>query len=182
MTLLFSGHIALLSIFKKSQTDERALAVAAYEKVISLTQDSREARSMRVRMALLCRSHLDKTFIAGAELTSAYLDQVAVAIARAQPKPEPPEVSCYQYVKTSKGDEVCVYLPEEFSGEAFSLGALYQRTEMDAMQVIGAMQGLADRLFIDQFKLTDTLTVLHFLREEVGLADPHTGSAGGHAG
>jgi hypothetical protein len=159
----------LLSLFKKLQTDERTLAAAAYEKVVSLTQDTREARSMRVRMALLCRNHLDKTFVAGAELTSAYLDQVALSIARGQTRPEPPEFSCFQYITTSKGEEVCAYLPEEFASEAFALGGLYQRMQMDAQQVIGAMQNLADRLFIEHIKLTATLPVLQFLREEIGM-------------
>ena len=31
------------------------------------------------------------------------------------------------------------------------------------------MQGLADRLFMEELKLTDTLPVLQFLREEIGL-------------
>ena len=167
----------MLSIFKKLQTDERTLAAAAYEKVASLTQDTRDARSARVRMALLCRNHLDKTFVSGAELTAAYLDQVALSIARGQPRPEPPEASCFQYIKTSKGEDVCVYLPEEFASEAFSLGALYQRMQMDAQQAIGAMQHLADRLFIEHLKLTDSLPVLQFLREEIGMdsgpAHPH---------
>ncbi len=167
----------MLSLFKKFQTDEKTLAAAAYEKVVSLTQDTREARSLRVRMALLCRNHLDKTFIAGAELTSAYLDQVALSIARGQTRPEPPEASCFQYVKTTKGEDVCVYLPEEFVTEAFALGALYQRMQMDAPQVIGAMQGLADRLFIEHIKLTDSLPVLQFLREEIGLDGQHNAAA-----
>lgn len=168
----------MFSIFKKFQSDEKAVAAAAYEKVVSLTQDTRETRSMRVRMALLCRSHLDKTFISGAELTAAYMDQLALAIARGQARPEAPEASCFQYVKTSRGEDVCVYLPEEFSAEAFALGVSYQRMQMDAQQVIGAMQGLADKLFIDQLKLTDTLPVLQFLREEIGMStasDPDLG-------
>ena len=159
----------MLSIFKKFQPDEKVLAAAAYEKVVSLTQDTRDARSMRVRMALLCRSHLDKSFVAGAELTAAYLEQVALSVARGLPRPDPPEASCFRYIKTSRGEKVCVYLPPEFAGEAFSLGALYQRMQIDAAQAIGSMQGLADRLFIEELKLTDTLPMLQFLREEIGL-------------
>lgn len=159
----------MLSIFKKFQPDEKVLAAAAYEKVVSLTQDTRDTRSVRIRMALLCRSHLDKSFIAGAELTAAYLEQVALSVARGTTRPEPPEASCFRYIKTSRGEKVCVYLPPEFAEEAFSLGTLYQRMQLDAEQAINAMQALADRLFIEQLKLTDTLPVLQFLREEIGL-------------
>lgn len=52
---------------RSSPQEEMKRAKAAYEKVVSLTVDSREARSMRLGMSLLCRAHLDKTFIAGAE-------------------------------------------------------------------------------------------------------------------
>ncbi len=62
----------MLSIFNRNNpADEMKRAVAAFEKVVSLDSDTREARSLRMRMGMLCRAHLDKTFVAGAEQTAA---------------------------------------------------------------------------------------------------------------
>jgi len=57
----------MFKIFKKPDEDERGRAVAAYEKAVSLTSDGHEARSLRLRLSMLCRAHLDKTFVAGAQ-------------------------------------------------------------------------------------------------------------------
>ena len=60
----------MFNLFNRNNpADEMKRAVAAYEKVTSIESDSREARSLRMRMGMLCRAHLDKTFIAGAEQT-----------------------------------------------------------------------------------------------------------------
>jgi hypothetical protein len=63
----------MFGLFTRNKpVDEMHRAVAAYEKVASLKGDSRDVRSLRLRMGLICRAHLDKTFVAGAEQTAAW--------------------------------------------------------------------------------------------------------------
>lgn len=162
----------MFSLFSNQPEEEKKRAQAAYEKVVSLRGDTREARSARIRMGLLCRAHLDKTFVAGAEQTASYLELVALAIARGKEKPTPPEPTPFQKVATASS-EVYAYLPEEFTEEAFALGARYQRTDITAQQAIDYMQALADRLFLYELRLEEPFQVLQFLRDEM------TGSGNG---
>jgi hypothetical protein len=68
----------MFNLFNRNNpADEMKRAIAAYEKVTSIESDSREARSLRMRMGMLCRAHLDKTFIAGAEQTAAWQELAA---------------------------------------------------------------------------------------------------------
>lgn len=153
-------------IFKKPEEDERTRAVAAYEKAVSLTTDGHEARSLRLRMGMLCRAHLDKTFVAGAQAMEGYEIACAMAIQQAKPQPEPPQASLFQTVKSTTG-EVQVYLPKEYADEAFAIGMLYQKTELSAEQAIAAAQRLADRISYDALKLTSPIVALQFLRDEL---------------
>lgn len=156
----------MFKIFKKPEDDERERAVAAYEKAVSLTSDGHEARSLRLRMSMLCRAHLDKTFVAGAQAMEAYEAACMVAIQQAKPQPDPPQASLFQTVKSTSG-AVQVYLPKEFADEAFAIGMLYQKTELTAEQAIEAAQRLADRIAYDALKLTAPFTALQFLRDEL---------------
>lgn len=154
---------------KDPQADYKQ-AVAAYEKVISLKTSGHEARSARLRMAMLCRAHLDKTFIAGAQKTEAFQEAMARAIVAGSERPEPPKASAFQKV-ASGPKEVVVYLPQEVADEAFLIGVRYQRTDLSAQQAIDAMQDLADRLFQEELKLETPFEVLQFLRKEVASED-----------
>lgn len=170
--------MALFNLFKKpADEDDRARAVAAYDKVVSLESDGHEARSMRLRMSMLCRAHLDKTFVAGAQQTEAYEASVMVAIQQGKEKPEPPQAPLFQKAKSTTG-EVLVYLPQEFADEAFALGMLYQKTELTAQQAIDAAQRLADRICFDALKLTNAFVALQFLRDELAAEAGETGEPG----
>ena len=122
----------MFSFFSRSKpADEMQRAVAAYEKVVSLGSDSRDARSLRLRMGLICRAHLDKTFVAGAEQTAAWQELARVALIAGKPLPEVPVPSKFQQIST--GDtEICAYLPEEYVVEAFGLGSRYQKMDLSA--------------------------------------------------
>ena len=156
----------MFNIFKKPEEDERTRAVSAYEKATSLTSDGHEARSLRLRLGMLCRAHLDKTFVAGAQQMESYELACALAIQQAKPPPDPPEASLFQTVKSTTG-EVQVYLPKEYADEAFAIGMLYQKTELNAEQAIAAAQRLADRISYDALKLTTAFVALQFLRDEL---------------
>jgi hypothetical protein len=141
-------------------------AKAAFEKVASIEGDSREARSLRLRMSMLCRAHLDKTFIAGAEAMAVWQEKAALAIANGEDRPEPPKASLYQTVKSGE-NEVYVYLPEDYTDLAFTLGGKYQRMEINASQAIEAMQGLAGQLCYYELRLEEPFQALQFLRDEL---------------
>lgn len=150
-------------------------AKATFEKVAELKADTREARTARMRLGLLCRAHLDKTFIAGAEQTAEWQELAMMAISQGKPQPEPPMASCYQKIKSGE-NEIYVYLPEEYVQEAFTLGSKYQRTDISAQQAIDTMQALANQISYYELKLDEPFQALRFLRDELeaqaGESDP----------
>ena len=157
----------MFSIFKsKSDDDEKERAKALFEKVTMARADSRDLRATRIRMGLLARAHLDKTFVSGAEETANWQKMAELARMKDKEPPDPPEPSEYQKIK-SGDNEIFVYLPEEYSFEAFNLGVRYQRTEITAQQAIDAMQGMANQICMYEFRLDEPFEVLQFLREEL---------------
>jgi hypothetical protein len=161
----------MFSLFKtKSEEDEMERAKALFEKVTMARVESRDIRAMRIRMGLLARAHLDKSFVSGAEETAAWQKSVEIAHVKGKELPEPPEPTEYQKIKSGEND-IYVYLPEEYAFEAFNLGVRYQKTEITAEQAINAMQGLADQICMYEFRLDEPFEVLQFLREELAGGD-----------
>jgi len=173
----------MFKIFRKPEEDDRTRAVSAYEKTVSLAVDNHDAHSMRLRMGMLCRAHVDKTFVAGAQQTEAHELACALAMSQGKAQPEPPQAPLFQSVKSTAGD-VLVYLPREYADEAFAIGMLYQRTELSAEQAIAAAQRLADRISYDALKLTRPFVALQFLRDELAAQaeGEEAGEDGDHAG
>ena len=151
---------------KSSPDDEMKQARALFEKVASLKSDSREAHTMRVRMGMLLRAHMDKTFIAGAEQTVLWQELAAVATANGEPAPELPTPSKFQKIR-SGNSEVFVYLPEEYVNEVFTLGSKYQKTEVSAQKAIDAVQALANQICYYELRLQEPFVALSFLRDEL---------------
>ena len=157
----------MFSIFSsKSPEDEMKSAQALFDKVTSMRADSRDARTLRIRMGLLCRAHLDKSFVTGAEQTASWQELASMAIANGKEKPPLPEPSVFQKIKSGE-NEIYVYLPEEYSHEAYQLGARYQRAEIPADKAIEVMQGLANQICLYELKLDEPFQVLQFLRDEL---------------
>jgi len=162
----------MLGFFNKNNpAEEMKRAVAAYEKVLSLSSDSRDARSARMRMGLLCRAHLDKTFIAGAEQTAVWQEHAKLALVAGKPAPEPPVASKFQKIRAGESD-IYAYLPEEYVVEAFALGARYQKMELTASKAIDAMQALANQISYYDLRLTEPFQVMAFLRDELAVQEP----------
>lgn len=151
---------------KPSPEDEMKQAKALFEKVAALKSDSHEAHSTRVRMGMLCKAHLDKTFVAGAEQTADWQVRAAIAIADGEPTPELPGASEFQKIRAGE-TEIYVYLPEDYANEAFGLGAKYQKTEITADKAIDAMQALANQISYYELRLKEPFVVMNFLREEL---------------
>jgi hypothetical protein len=178
--------LAIFDLFSRnSPEDEMKRAKATFEKVAELKADTREARTARMRLGLLCRAHLDKTFIAGAEQTAEWQELAMMAISQGKAQPEPPMASCYQKIKSGE-NEIYVYLPEEYVQEAFTLGSKYQRTDISAQQAIDTMQALANQISYYELKLEEPFQALRFLRDELEAqagendpeGDPHQDPAG----
>ena len=158
---------SIFSLFsQKDPEEEMRKAQVLFEKLIASESDSRESRNLRMRMGLLCRAHLDKSFVTGAEQTSSWQELASVAIAKGNEKPPEPEPSVFQKIKAGE-NEVYVYLPEEYSHEAYFLGGRYQRAEIPALKAIETMQGLANQLCYYELKLAEPFQVLQFLRDEL---------------
>jgi hypothetical protein len=154
-------------LFAAGPDEDQEIARVAYDKVVaSRLVDSREARSARARMGLLCRAHLDKTFIDGAEQTAVYQTAMARALVQGKEKPAEPLAPEFQRIK-SGGRDLWVYVPQEYADQAFALGGRYQKTELSAEQAIIEMQNVADQIFLMELKLEQSFEVLQFLREEL---------------
>jgi hypothetical protein len=156
----------MFSMFQDRVESEKRRAREAFDAVCSTRSDSSQARSARLRMGLLCRAHLDKTFVAGAQQTASHQELVALAVAQGKERPPPPKPGLFQKVMAGKR-EVFVYLPEDYVEEAYGLGARYQRTEITALQAIERMQALADQVFLVDLQLEEPFKVLQFLRDEL---------------
>lgn len=152
-------------------------AQALFEKVTSSKSDSREARNLRLRMALLCKAHLDKSFVAGAEQMATWQELAASAVANGKKNPLPSEPSVFQIIKAGENN-VYVYLPEDYAHEAYFLGARYQRAEIPALEAIDKMQGLADQLCLYELRLSEPFQVLQFLRNELDTSSVDSSTAG----
>ncbi len=156
----------MFSFFKPAEPDPKETARSLYDKVTGLSSDSHESRSARLRMGMLIRAHIDKTFVAGAEQTAAWQERVAQAIVNGEEKPPLPQASEFQDIK-SGSKSVCVYLPVEEAQAFFDMGARYQRMQLDARQAIREAQDRMDRICFQDLKLETPFEVLQFLREEL---------------
>lgn len=169
-------------LFAAGPEEDQEVARAAYDKVVaSRLVDSREARSARARMGLLCRAHLDKTFIDGAEQTAVFQAAMARALIQGKDKPAEPVAPEFQRIK-SGGRDLWVYVPQEYADQAFALGGRYQKTELSAEQAIVEMQNVADQIFLMELKLEQSFEVLQFLREELSQTPGSTGAGAGTQG
>jgi len=157
----------MFSIFQdKSPESEKKQAAELFEKIAASKSDTRDARSARARLALLCRAQLDKTFVAGAEMADDHDLLVRAAKLEGAEAPELPEAPLYQQILAGER-LVYSFLPEEYAEVAFTLGARYQRAEITAEQAIDAMQGLANQLFLYDLRLDEPLQIMKFLRDEL---------------
>ena len=162
----------MFNLFQKDTPEQgKSQAKANYEKAAALKTATRESASVRVRIALLARAHLDSAFVEGAERTGTWQELCMLAIARGEEKPEPPTPTYFHRVKL-QGNENYTYtwIPEDITDEAFAIGARYQTVQIDAMQSIHMMQRLADEICQKDLKLDAPFKALQFLRDELEAA------------
>jgi hypothetical protein len=131
-----------------------------------------------MRMGMLCRAHLDKTFIAGAEQTAAWQELATLSIAAGKPVPDLPVASKFQKIRAGESD-IYAYLPEEYVNEVFGMGARYQKMELSAQKAIEAMQALANQISYYDLRLQEPFQVLSFLRDELAAEEGSQANADG---
>jgi len=165
-------------LFSPGPGEDQEEARIAYEKVVAASRGAapEAARSARMRIGMLCRTHFDKTFVEGAEKTATHRAAAARALIEGKEPPAAPQASAFQRVAAGSR-HIWVYLPEEYAQQAFEVGGRYQLTEIGAEQAIVGMQNLADQVFLLELRLEQPFEVLQFLREEL-----HAGSLGNHGG
>lgn len=154
---------------RKGLAADMRKAKAAFETVISADAAGRAGKAARSRMALLCRSAIDKAFVDGAKQTEAYQDSVARAVVDGRERPEPPTAKHFLTVRVGAQD-VLVYLPVAYAERAFAAGARYQRAEIDAAGAIDLVQKVLNDFCMAELELEDDLLALHFLRAEIAPA------------
>lgn len=159
-----------LSLFKnRAAKTAMRHAKEEYIKAASLSSDSREARTYKIRMGIRCRAHLDKLFIDGAKKTEIFQQKCMTAVAKGLDKPAPPKLNLFQTVKTVSG-QIYTYVPEEFAQSVFDLGSMYQTMQIDAFKAITLVQEVAGRVSFD-LGLEDPIITLQFLRDELSASE-----------
>jgi hypothetical protein len=162
----------MFSLFnRKSPESERQRAKAAFEKIAGLDSESRAARSTRIRQALLCRAALNKVFVDGAERFAAYQETAARALVAGHEKPPPPVAEQFVTIRVG-GEDVLVYLPEEYAQVVFMVGGRYQCAEIDAATAIDRVQAVVDQISRYELKVDDQFPALQFLRDELSSSTP----------
>ena len=157
----------------KSPADLRDQAQAFYEKTVS---DRGASRAVKVKLGMLCRTHIDKLFVEGAKQAVEYDKAIAHALSNALSKPEPPSATPHQLIKTSQG-EMYSYIPEEFASAIFNLGLRYQTEEVSLQGAIDGAQQILDIICYEELKLPQSFEALRFLRDELNAsaAEPPAG-------
>ena len=152
-------------LFGSADKEAMVKAKQEYETAINAKDDSRETRTMKVRMGLRCRAVLDKTFIEGAERTAEHAEACLLAVANDEEKPKAPTPKAFQPIKSVNG-EILAYLPLEFAEEVFKIGAAYQMEEGSPEQAIELCQAVAEKIS-EALDLDQPFEALGFLKEQL---------------
>ena len=159
----------MLNFFRKqSLQDLQKQARSDYEKVSTTVSNSSELAVLRLKISSLCKAHIDKTFIDGAESTRIWQDACALSLTQGTASPNPPLPKSYHLVKmASSDDKIWTWIPESYTQEIFNLGKKYQLMAITADTAIDQTQKIADNICKNDLKLDNSFTVLQFLRDEL---------------
>ena len=159
----------MLGYFRKQTTEQlQKKAKSNYEKACSLSTDTIEAATFRLRISALSKAHIDKTFVAAAETTRFWQDACTVALTNGSKRPEPPRAKYYQLVNMAgSGMKTWTWIPEAYTDEIFALGSKYQTVQISAELAIVQVQSIADRICCEELKLDSAFSALDFLREDL---------------
>lgn len=143
----------------------KEIAKKEYEVALAKADDkSRISRQLCLRMALRCRTNIDKLFVEAAQKTEAHEAEVLSAVATSKRPPEAPVASCYQLVKVPDG-HIYTYLPEKHAEAIFKIAAAYQTEKMSRNSAIERTQAIADQV-CEELGVLQKFQVLKFLEDE----------------
>jgi hypothetical protein len=164
----------MLNFFRKNTLqDLQEQARVNFEKAQGNSGDSPESSAMRLRMSALCKAHIDKTFIDGAELTGKWQEACEHSLAQLKDKPSPPVPKKFQLVKMAHSEnKLWTWIPEEYTQVVFNLGAKYQTMSISAQQAIEQTQLIADKICKNHLGLNSAFDALEFLRDQEGEQQP----------
>jgi hypothetical protein len=141
------------------------VAKKEYENALAKADDkSRLAKQLCMRMALRCRTNIDKLFVEAAQKTELHEAQVLAAGATGKRPPEPPTANCYQLVKVPDG-YIYTYLPEKHAEAIFKIAVAYQTEKMSRNSAIERTQAIADAV-CEELGVLQKFQVLQFLLDE----------------
>ena len=160
--------------FSKGAALKKAFAESKrlYETAVNSPGQAKNARTLRMKVMVRCRAHIDQVFIEGAKKYEAYEARRNRAIVNGEETPEPPTPAAYQTVKSQAG-EIISYIPDHFAMEIFSTGGLYQTVKISIDEAINQTQAIADRIWLE-LDLSDDFEVVRFLRDQAQEQDGDT--------
>jgi response regulator RpfG family c-di-GMP phosphodiesterase len=162
-------------IFSFGKTNNNKLKEAAkkeYETALAKANDkSRLAKQLCLRMALRCRTNIDKLFVEAAQKTELHEAESLAALAANKRPPDPPLASCYQLVKIPDG-YIYTYLPDKHAETIFRIAVAYQTQKMSRGSAIERTQVVADAV-CEELGVVQQFQVLQFLID----ADEENGAA-----
>ena len=158
----------MLNFFRKNTIqDLQEQARLNFEKAQANSSDSPELAALRLGMSALCKAHIDKTFIDGAELTRKWQEACELCLAQFKDKPSPPAPKLFQLVKMAHSEnKIWTWMPEEYTQEIFSLGAKYQTMSISTQQAIEKTQLIAEKICKNYLGLNSAFDALEFLRDQ----------------
>lgn len=136
-----------------------------YEAALAKAEDkSRLARQLCMRMALRCRTNIDKLFVEAAQKTERYEAEAVAALTANKRAPEPPVATCYQLAKVADG-YIYTYLPEKHAEAIFKIAVAYQTEKMSRNAAIERTQAIADTV-CEELGVLQKFQVLQFLLDD----------------
>jgi len=158
----------MLNFFRKNTVEDlQEQARVNFKKAQGDSSTSPESAAMRLRMSALCKAHIDKTFIDGAELASKWQEACELSLAQLKDKPSPPSLKMFQLVKMAHSEnKIWTWIPEEYTLEIFSLGVKYQTMSITAQQAIVQTQLIAEKICKNHLGLNSAFDALEFLRDQ----------------
>lgn len=153
--------------FGKTNNSNKLKEVAKKEYEVALAKaddKSRLSKQLCLRMALRCRTNIDKLFVEAAQKTEAHEVGVLSAVAAGKRPPDPPVASCYQLAKVPDG-YIYTYLPEKHAEAIFKIAVAYQTEKIGRSTAIERTQAIAD-VVCEELGVLQKFQVLQFLVEE----------------
>jgi len=164
--------------FSKTSGIKRALAESKklYETAVKPQELTRNLHTIRMKVAVRCRAHIDQVFIEGAKKYEAYDLLSSQATARGTEKPARPMPAAYQQLTSGAGNIVS-YLPDQYVSEIFLIGGLYQTMKISLPEAISQAQAIADKIWLD-LEIAEPFEVVRFLRDQNESQDDSSDGSG----